>query len=274
MSAILRKRVRNNFVQIPNSTVRDRSLSFKAVGVLAHILSLPDGSQISAETLAEAHSEGKAAVGTALQELKREGYYRVDRKRSSAGTFIMEVVVSNRPDLDEPIKGEIEPTTDYRGSDEPTSDYPTPVEPTSDEPTSDNRSPSNKDLSTKKNNKDLSTKTKNKESGQLFEPSPELTNEDLPRLLYGFDAFWDRWPECSRLARTEASRSWKFARNRSSEVEILQAVDAWSVFWRESETETQFIPRPGKWLERGMHKDAPPSVPIGPKAAPDGVVYV
>jgi hypothetical protein len=75
-ATILRKRVRSGFTQVPNETIRDGGLSFKAVGVLVHMLSLPDGAKISADQLAEAHREGRSAILSALQELRDGGYYR------------------------------------------------------------------------------------------------------------------------------------------------------------------------------------------------------
>lgn len=261
MSAILRKRVRSHFVQVPNSTARDSRLSFKAVGVLTHILSLPDGAQISAESLAETHTDGKEAVRTALQELTKAGYYRIDRRRSSAGTFIMEVVVSNRPDLDEPDDEEHSPASDYPTPVDPTPEKPTSEKPGSGEPTPDNPPPSTKYPSTKKNHKDLSTKKENKERGQLFEPVPTPSSADLPQFVTGFDAFWDRWPEHLRMAIDDARRQWKYARNRVSETDMLIGVDRWAKYWADAGIEPQFVPYPGKWLERGQYRDTPPAIP-------------
>ncbi len=104
MSAtILRKRVRRDFVQTPNETVRDPELSFKAVGVLVHMLSLPDGATISAEKLAEGHSEGRAAVLSALKELRDGGYYRTVKQRGADGRmFTVCEVADTRGRLAEP----------------------------------------------------------------------------------------------------------------------------------------------------------------------------
>lgn len=94
-ATILRKRVRRDFVQVPNETIRDSGLSFKAVGVLVHMLSLPDGASISAEKLAEAHSEGRAAILSALKELREAGYYRTVKQRGSDGRMFTVCEVSD-----------------------------------------------------------------------------------------------------------------------------------------------------------------------------------
>ena len=83
--SVLRKRTRSHFTILPNAAVRDPRLSFRAVGCLAYMLSLPDGSTISAEAMAAFHSpetrrvEGRKAVLTALGELRDAGYYRTTR---------------------------------------------------------------------------------------------------------------------------------------------------------------------------------------------------
>ena len=52
MSEILRHRHPNRFTILPNDAIRNPSLSFRAVGVLAHLLSLPDGAKVDSATLA------------------------------------------------------------------------------------------------------------------------------------------------------------------------------------------------------------------------------
>jgi len=52
----------------------DCRLSYRAKGLLAYMLSLPEGSSVDTKALAEASSEGKDAVGTALHELSVAGY--------------------------------------------------------------------------------------------------------------------------------------------------------------------------------------------------------
>jgi hypothetical protein len=140
-AAILRKKVPGNFTQVPNETIRDPRLSFKAVGVLVHILSLKNGSQISAQILSEAHRDGRAAILTALRELTAAGYYRASRERTEAGTFCMVVTVSatpqpeaDSPESDKPAS-ENQPPVVEPESENPTSDKPTPEKPESDIPT-------------------------------------------------------------------------------------------------------------------------------------------
>ena len=86
------------------------------------------------------------------------------------------------------------------------------------------------------------------------------THPDDPLLPTGFDAFWSRWPPDRRIQRSLANQAWRAARaNGTSEVEILQGVDAWATFWTASATDPQFIPNPANWLKRSQWQDDPPT---------------
>jgi hypothetical protein len=136
MSAILRHRHPNRFTVLPNDAIRNPALSFRAVGVLAHLLSLPDGAKVDSATLARAHREGRDAVRSAFSELADHGYYRRDIIRLPDGTLRTEVVVSNIPMNGEEPRG----TGDGKSGagpepENPASAEPAPVNPTSDGPT-------------------------------------------------------------------------------------------------------------------------------------------
>jgi hypothetical protein len=97
LSAILRHRHPNRFTVLPNDAIRNPALSFRAVGVLAHLLSLPDGAKVDSATLAKVHKEGRDAVRAAYKELEAHGYYRREVLRLADGTLRTEVVVSSTP---------------------------------------------------------------------------------------------------------------------------------------------------------------------------------
>jgi len=135
MSAILRHRHPNRFTILPNDAIRNQSLSFRAVGVLAHLLSLPDGAKVDSTTLAAAHKEGRDAVRGAFRELEVHGYYRRDIVRLPDGTLRTEVVVSSTPmEAAEPNgAGRAEDGCSGSG---PTPGHPAPVDPAPVNPTS------------------------------------------------------------------------------------------------------------------------------------------
>jgi hypothetical protein len=80
-----------HFVQIPNATLRDERLSFKARGVLAYILSHVDGWRADANDIADASTDGRTAVLSALKELEDKGYRKVARRQDDKGRWVTDV---------------------------------------------------------------------------------------------------------------------------------------------------------------------------------------
>jgi hypothetical protein len=136
MSAILRHRHPNRFTVLPNDAIRNPALSYRAVGVLAHLLSLPDGAKVDSATLAQAHKEGRDAVRAAFCELADHGYYRRDIVRLPDGTLRTEVVVSSTPMNNESAGGTGAGKSGVGPEPgNPASAEPAPVNPTSAGPT-------------------------------------------------------------------------------------------------------------------------------------------
>jgi hypothetical protein len=81
---------------VPNPTLEDRRLTYRARGVLGNMLAKPDGWDFSADRLArestpaafpDGHkpaSEGRDTIRTCLVELRRAGYLRLVRRQLSA----------------------------------------------------------------------------------------------------------------------------------------------------------------------------------------------
>ena len=89
------------YTVMSNYHLRDKNLSLKARGLLCTLLSLPDDWDYSINGLVAICKESKTAVTSALSELKKYGYMRIDRTHSENGTF--EYVYNI---YEEPIKGE------------------------------------------------------------------------------------------------------------------------------------------------------------------------
>lgn len=64
----------DNFTQINTSALADGTLSFKARGILAYLLSLPPGGEVSPERIAKSGIDGERAVKSGLKELQDAGY--------------------------------------------------------------------------------------------------------------------------------------------------------------------------------------------------------
>lgn len=91
---IRRSRLTADYVQIPNQTVRDDRLSYTARGVLAELLSRPDGWEASADDLWRlarqtrgSSGESRRAMRAAFAELKTAGYLVATREQLPGGRF-------------------------------------------------------------------------------------------------------------------------------------------------------------------------------------------
>ncbi|WP_338932667.1 helix-turn-helix domain-containing protein [Streptomyces netropsis] len=83
---------------LPNSAARDRRLSFTARGILAHLLSLPDGAKEDVRTLADRNpGVGRRGVSKAVQELEDAGYYVRRNVRDEDGQVRTETAVYDVP---------------------------------------------------------------------------------------------------------------------------------------------------------------------------------
>lgn len=102
---------RDRWVVIDNETIRDDRLSWKARGLLAYLLSMPDNWTARIEDLAQRGPDGKEAVRTGLVELEATGYLVRSKERRSDGTYEHFATVHERPVCPE--------------SDSPTLDLPT-----------------------------------------------------------------------------------------------------------------------------------------------------
>ncbi|WP_330460750.1 hypothetical protein OIB37_30065 [Streptomyces sp. NBC_00820] len=64
-----------DFVIIANKAIQDPRLSHTARGILALVLSLPDGHRTNVRTLSDNYPQGRSAVGRAVEELRKLGYW-------------------------------------------------------------------------------------------------------------------------------------------------------------------------------------------------------
>jgi hypothetical protein len=124
-TVIIRRKVRSNFTTLPNDLIRDPRISWKALGILVFVLSLPDNFRLRLSHLAKQKTSGRDATRTGLKELQQAGYLRIQRERGERGKFTHTTwLVTDR-------SGDLEP-------DSPRSDFPYTVNPTADNPYSEN----------------------------------------------------------------------------------------------------------------------------------------
>ena len=76
------------FIVLPNALLQDRRLTYTARGLLADLLSRPDGWREDGRQMADRSPQGRGAVARALKELAGFGYYRVEKVRQEDGTIL------------------------------------------------------------------------------------------------------------------------------------------------------------------------------------------
>lgn len=74
VKTVHRKTRLNDFTILPNRLLKDKRLSFKARGILAMMLAMPEDWQTYAAWIEEQGTEGKEALQSAFKELEKYGY--------------------------------------------------------------------------------------------------------------------------------------------------------------------------------------------------------
>ena len=76
-----------DFTVMSNYHLRDKTISLKAKGLLSYMFSNPEDWNYSLNGLVAVCKEGKDAISSTLQELKKHGYLVIERCRGPDGKF-------------------------------------------------------------------------------------------------------------------------------------------------------------------------------------------
>jgi len=85
------------FTVIGNHLAQHAQLSLTAIGLAAHIQSLPTGARIGIKLLAARFPESEARIASALRELEAAGYLHRDRVRLPDGRVVTRTMSYNQP---------------------------------------------------------------------------------------------------------------------------------------------------------------------------------
>ena len=91
MTIVRTPRIERDFTILPNRALRDPHVSYRARGVLAYVLSMPDNWRTNAETLARQGLEGRDAIRAAINELIHAGYARRVKAQDERGRVTTEL---------------------------------------------------------------------------------------------------------------------------------------------------------------------------------------
>lgn len=232
--SVYRRHKETNFTCIDNHLFNDKTLSMKAKGLLAQILSLPDDWKYSVNGLASLFSDGRDAVNGAINELIDHGYITRTRIINELGTFD-----GYRYDIYE------KPQT----ADEEIADIPFTDKPFTEEPFTDNSTVLNTNIS---NTNILNT---NNIIDTPLSPAenPKLaTKEDKIKLL--FEMFWRAYPRKDDKKRAYAK--FKAIKNIEKVLpDILEDIENKKRSEQWNEKGGKFIPMPSTYLNNERWND-------------------
>ncbi|QEU94079.1 helix-turn-helix domain-containing protein [Streptomyces kanamyceticus] len=93
----INRRHPDRFTVVGNHLTQHRELSLTAIGLAAHIQSLPAGAKVTIKCLADRFPEGEVRIAAALRELEAHGYLARTRERLPSGQVITRTVSYNNP---------------------------------------------------------------------------------------------------------------------------------------------------------------------------------
>ena len=98
-AVIIRRKVASNFTVLDNAIIRDMRLSWKALGLLVRLLSLPPNFKLRLVSLSRERPSGRDATRSGLKDLEQCGYLTIVREREASGKFTTTTwIVNDRPE--------------------------------------------------------------------------------------------------------------------------------------------------------------------------------
>lgn len=120
---IIKRKVRSNFTVLDNNVIRDDRLSWKALGILTYLLSLPSDFKLYLKMLGSLRPSGRDSTRTGLVELQECGYLTIEKIRDDTGRFLGNFwEVTDTPET--PENQPSSPETDFPNTGFPISDFP------------------------------------------------------------------------------------------------------------------------------------------------------
>ena len=237
---ITRSHPTSHFTVLRNEILEDKSLSFKARGLLAYLLSRPDGWSTDSKELATHGPDGTTAILSALSELESAGYLNRKQTHDAQGHFVSTFEITDTPT----VEGKAAPG-------KPDTGKPVPY--------------------TKNGNQELKTPPGPPPRGESepealdafftadFEEGyvesvrprkPEPGSDDDP----GFTAFWSAYPR--HVAKQTARKAWRTAiRGGAVPGEIIAGAEKYRDDYRRRSRGIEYTAHPATWLNGQRWQD-------------------
>ena len=92
------EKINASYTKIPNELLNDRTISWKAKGLFCHMASKTNDFNFNVRVLAKNYPDGKAAIYTALEELREKGWITYMRKAEGYSKYILNTTVTPKPE--------------------------------------------------------------------------------------------------------------------------------------------------------------------------------
>ena len=224
---IIKAKLQDNYVVIPNGLAQHRGLSFRARGMLLYILSKPTDWIVRETDLMKEGLAGRDQVRSVIKELVEVGYLKRLKKRE-AGKFDGVEYVAHPSVSPSPEK--------------PSTEKPTPVNPTH----------------TKERDIQSTESTKSIYADKDFEV--DKTENNLPADtthewdLEAFEIWWSAFP--NQFQKKKAKQAYMVAMRKTDCATLLRGAEEYAR--QNKTTSTEYIKRPENWLREEMWDDYQP----------------
>lgn len=152
--AKLIKAYKDNFTIVDNDIFKDQRLSYKELGLLCQMLSLPNNWNFTVAGLAAIHKDGIESIKSGIKKLEEFGYLTRKRSRDNTGLYIGNdyLIYQNPKDNPDFNPSADNPSAENPPVDNPSVENPLMENPLEEKPLADNQ----KQYSTKESNNNLS----------------------------------------------------------------------------------------------------------------------
>ena len=164
---IVRRKVRTNFTMLDNALILDQRLSWKALGLLTYLLSLPPNFRLRLSHLSSLRPTGRDATRAGLRELEEAGYLSISIERHVSGRFSATTWCVS----ESPVTLDLDPSS-------PRTENPYPANPVPEKPIAENPTLT----STKKKQEPISITTTQDGTSSKGLVYPQVTQEHRTQL--------------------------------------------------------------------------------------------
>ncbi|WP_263707886.1 helix-turn-helix domain-containing protein [Shouchella tritolerans] len=216
----------SNYVVMNRTGLNDKRLSWKAKGLLAYMLSMPDDWTFHDTELEKHAKDGRDSLKSAIKELKDHKYMKRTRRKGEGGKFVWETAVFEQP---------------Y-------TDFPSMENPFTENPSMEIPSMENPQL--------LSTDIPSIDVLSIDKPSTDKKTEQKPApgsYSTEFEEFWKLYPR--KVDKKMAYRKWREVRKKHSAQEIMDGLAGYKREIEQKKTATEYIKHAKTFLHNECFKE-------------------